>query len=1163
MNYAELTPARSGGYDGYMSASPRSEQQPAAEVSPGPVTEAGKSLYENAQKGTESGEEPAVAQTDARAEYAKQAQKERKTAYTRDKLTEISQAVRITASAGEVRKYAELVAAAANVLEEAVKKKTGQNDASPELREKLEKADVFKRAERLLRDIDGAPIGDEEGRARGNNALQNAGQVSRLAEEVAGYFKAAELTLERDDPFKPITSFEELMGKFNKIQLDARFRPGGEFSLIDVSEYVDQFGRTLLKEKAHPENFLRWVRERAWFYHDFDPMANIDLFKGMYIVAGSRTVSMYEMVVDFDTYFAHRQETYGNLRVQSQELVKAQDNRSDKPQTFFPNGAKIQDLQPGESYGKYKLTDSDTGKETIYDVKLIYKDESGNAVFDVLDKNGNPVQALVQNKEEWNNAEREESTSKEFEEAKTEIMYEIWLLTRSHNMDVAYRQKAMPNENPLKETMAELYADNIWTRTRSRILKMFNMPTTTHRGDRVMKLDDKGKPVLNEDKTPVWEMDTRTETVDKMEGKLTNPDGTPRQGSSGKAFQRSLAAYYHISEANAAFNGYVLEGGRNPFFEVMKKGEVNGAEVFYKSLIRRTLEDSKFDTNGSYKYDKKNPGKSNVAGEFLGRLNDTYIPRDDGTSRQRHEWEKADLFDFLTLSQTDFLKSMKGRSVTQKNIDEVVKQMRERYGSQTGQDGKPNSSYNPAKLQELNELLSMDSPAKKDRFLNSLVGKSGFKADNERIKNFRGGNTMEKLSEFAVALFVQSYPKEYAPDINPFAHIHYPLEARDKMRDAMRDALMHTEQLDEFEAKYSEEWAYTFSFHSGISARNDMMGIGHDAWSKMLNTEYYRLRQTSGGNYPGNLDNLYGIHRLGADMFQGLKVQVDGSNKYDKTFYEIITGLDSKTQTFRINDDMPSYEFSGNAMRQFYADHLMHVIDLFIDVTQKHEFNFDKVIKEDAMGRISISHTEMQKLIDSTWKHMRYGFDNGGFLYDNTMYGWWYDERMDKEGAISRKPHFGFKSLRDLMFSEEVQSMRMYERKDVSGWNGTDKTGDTYAGKMGRNVFAYLIKAQIREHTNRADTATLYDADQVSMIASALVNYAARVMQGEPGEAVVLSGFFTPEEMTRILVFAHAILWQLYLKEYSTDALGGLMSGIFQALSIMMKEIGAGITLKA
>ena len=191
---------------------------------------------------------------------------------------------------------------------------------------------------------------------------------------------------------------------------------------------------------------------------------------------------------------------------------------------------------------------------------------------------------------------------------------------------------------------------------------------------------------------------------------------------------------------------------------------------------------------------------------------------------------------------------------------------------------------------------------------------------------------------------------------------------------------------------------------------------------------------------------------------------------------------------------------------------------------------------------------------------MRYGFDNNNFLYDNPVYAWHYDESIDADGKVSRKQKFALMTMRQSMFAQEVIDMDMYNRKDVSSWAPTEAN---YHTKMGRNVFAYLIKAQLEEHTKRNERAKLYSADQISLITDALINYAASVMKGEHGSAVVLSGFFTPEEIKKILVSAHAMLWLLYAREYGKDALGGVIAAMVSALQLVLKEVGGSLTLKS
>src|SRR5581483_8562310 len=112
-------------------------------------------------------------------------------------------------------------------------------------------------------------------------------------------------------------------------------------------------------------------------------------------------------------------------------------------------------------------------------------------------------------------------------------------------------------------------------------------------------------------------------------------------------------------------------------------------------------------------------------------------------------------------------------------------------------------------------------------------------------------------------------------------------------------------------------------------------------------------------------------------------------------------------------------------------------------------------------------------------------------------------------------------------------------RKDVSSWSKSD-------GKMGRNVFAYLIAAQIYEHTKYEGHYRKYSADEVAMIMTAFMEYSARVMQGANGEAIQLSGFFSAAEAYRILAMAHSLIWMLYFKDYGVSMSGGFLFGLFE-----------------
>src|SRR5581483_7534402 len=317
MNHEELTPLRRDGYHGSMPTDTGEQQrgQATAEKGPGDA------------KGGEGDQEPQgiLEVTQEIAERAKQQEK-----LTSNALKQTAETIGGTKDALKVLQEAEFVAAAAAALSYNADLDK-QNKSAQEVLKKLEGDGGLKgKIDAIQRLISAAKLGrqGEDGRQEQdpialNAVLNQASEIARLAKQLSEYYEEAKISNEYDDPFKQIVSFEELMTKFNITNTDPEFKPDGQFPLLKITKYYDKFGREMIEEEAHPENFLRWVQKKIEFYHDFDPMASIDLFQGMYIVAGSRKVSMYEILVDFDAYFAHRVRKSGELKVQEPDLERA------------------------------------------------------------------------------------------------------------------------------------------------------------------------------------------------------------------------------------------------------------------------------------------------------------------------------------------------------------------------------------------------------------------------------------------------------------------------------------------------------------------------------------------------------------------------------------------------------------------------------------------------------------------------------------------------------------------------------------------------------------------------------------------------------------------------------------------------------------------------
>ncbi len=99
----------------------------------------------------------------------------------------------------------------------------------------------------------------------------------------------------KGNPQEYVHSLEELSDIIMS-QSGDEWKPGGEFQLVDK------------EGKFHPENFHAWIRSRIWFYDDFSPDTDINLFQDIAIPTVYKNITFDEMYKT-DRYFAKRKVT--------------------------------------------------------------------------------------------------------------------------------------------------------------------------------------------------------------------------------------------------------------------------------------------------------------------------------------------------------------------------------------------------------------------------------------------------------------------------------------------------------------------------------------------------------------------------------------------------------------------------------------------------------------------------------------------------------------------------------------------------------------------------------------------------------------------------------------------------------------------------------------
>jgi hypothetical protein len=401
----------------------------------------------------------------------------------------------------------------------------------------------------------------------------------------------------------------------------------------------------------------------------------------------------------------------------------------------------------------------------------------------------------------------------------------------------------------------------------------------------------------------------------------------------------------------------------------------------------------------------------------------------------------------------------------------------------------------------------------------------------------------------------------------------------------LRDSDSSTGLLDQKEARYAVEWAFSMAYWTGINAKNDCTNvIGHDAWSKMINMKEYRLGQQKGKAAAGDYLTMFGWKKISLDFFQGTNVSIpdlgekagDKRNRYardylSKTFLEFLQGGQGNTVEL---DDFVPFEFKGNASRKFVEDHLMNAWQVYKWAIEGQGFNFSSMLGLDATGASVINQSEVNRLFRGFWKNLRYCYDMQDFAYGNEVRTWW------KENGELK---FGVKKIEETMFDDEILGLKMYNdkvekkgkrkgerqeddkrklhemgfmpKRKENGDIEKDKDGNTiydfdHRRRIARDVFAWLLAKHIEQHVYKLSGNRKYSSVSLERIKDFFTTYPFGLEEYGDHEIKAMAFFFTNDEFKEILKLGHASLWRVMLVEDSQEATGTF----FEVIGSFFKE---------
>ena len=393
-------------------------------------------------------------------------------------------------------------------------------------------------------------------------------------------------------------------------------------------------------------------------------------------------------------------------------------------------------------------------------------------------------------------------------------------------------------------------------------------------------------------------------------------------------------------------------------------------------------------------------------------------------------------------------------------------------------------------------------------------------------------------------------------DLNIFDDVNKEQRIISLVNHAVSSAIGRKEGLGVQDTEYAGEWAYTMRDWTGIAARNDTSGIGFDAWSKLINFQDYRGRQGRGRSGAGNMYNFPGFKRLGATLLDGLLVRIDGDERKDENKKSLISVLEESN---RNNTRLKTFDFDGEAMRQFSANHINNAFKVFQFILEKMETKMNSIVSIDRAGRPVFNHEAALQIMDGLWHDLRYAFDQPRFNFDTTVIEGWenrtvYDAKgkpvFDDEGKLVMERVKTNQSMRHHMFGDEMIELghKMHHR---------DITKNAWGRQMGRSAFAYLVAKEIFAHRQFNSGYVKWPVEQIELIQAFFHHQALEF--GQKGEQdydmKIFAEFFDHHEWKEILGLAKSSYLRMYTGEYAAQGAGLVGGMIGKTIGETIKQV--------
>jgi len=314
------------------------------------------------------------------------------------------------------------------------------------------------------------------------------------------------------------------------------------------------------------------------------------------------------------------------------------------------------------------------------------------------------------------------------------------------------------------------------------------------------------------------------------------------------------------------------------------------------------------------------------------------------------------------------------------------------------------------------------------KFLQAVADKEG-KYQNEKSPFNKAKSFVDRfidLTKTTSSLFdskgklKKGKEAELLKSINFFNFAMPTMEQINETRERVRMSIMQSEGIDADSAEYVERFVYRMTRWTGIAARNDLDSVGHDAWSKVLNTGSYLQHQSLARRVGafGNRYSMFQFKRIGLDLFTGV---TDASGK---SILETIQG--GQGEVVRLDQAANTLSFPENTLKHFGTDHVIRVFQVFHRHVESKTLKLHEMVKLDKFGRAFVDEEKFNEQVRDTFlKEMRYPYATWtgiDFTEEVRMWSEDYDENGDPVKDENGNPKREFKSrpLARHMFGKEM-----------------------------------------------------------------------------------------------------------------------------------------------